>query len=158
MRAELNGLDGDTYQASGYPGFNGLMSMYQQLPEHRIAATIGSVVCVVFDDGDFMEMQPVAAYGDFVIARDLETPIQEQDVPEYVVLGGSILLDEMYVSVHGSDLLVPAISKAIEKGRKADSFVPELNTGFIYRPGVFCHSARLATAQAYTMDELRQTH
>lgn len=158
LRAELNDLDDEVYTGTAEPAYNALMSLYLLLPEHRIVSTIGSEIDVVFDDDDYMRLLPVSAYGNYFIARDIDVSNDEQDEPGFVVLGGSVLLDEPFVDRNGPELLKPAISKVVNCGLISDTHIPELNTGFIYRPGVFCRGARLAIAQAYTMDELYQTH
>jgi hypothetical protein len=113
---------------------------------------------VVFDDDDYMRLLPVSAYGNYFIARDIDVSSDEQDEPGFVVLGGSVFLDEPFVDRSGPELLKPNISKVVNRGLSTNTHISELNTGFIYRPGIFCRGARLAIAQAYTMDELYQTH
>lgn len=162
LRRGLDELDGQVFESTEDPGFNAHVSMFNMLPEHWLGNTIGAEIEIDYDDTDCDEdalfpskFMPVAMWGGGLVVRDQTIPIEDQDVPQYLMIRGSVYMQPEQVKERNLGQIIQALTATVSRGVPMKAVMSD-GLYVIYNPATFCRDARLAHAKVYSFEELSQ--
>jgi len=154
LEAQIESLNAKIGTTGLGPEVDERLSLYHQLPESIMAASVGGDLAFDFgQSGAKMFVRPIATYGKAVLVVDMTGPRSIQDKLKYFFLRGSIYFPDEEQEKHGKQAISDATTTLISRG---EATVGRADNGvvFAYNPRVFCREAQLVYSEAHPVERL----